>query len=425
MQRRILLVCPYFTPSRAIGARRVEKLAVALDKRGWQVTVLTLQGHLTGAADAEVSVPERIEIIRTWAPLPRAIAAKLLPKPSTSPVPSAPVSAPAMATRTGSFRTWIRRLLEGYDRYDRWALTATSAVRGRKFDVILASIPPRVAAHIASKIARRSSARLVLDYRDPWIMTGRWRGLPSAPAPIDGDGSVPLAKFRQQERAILAQAALVISTTPTITNMIQGRCSTPVITIPTGFAGQVYNEPGAQTSPHLIAYTGSLAYGRSLLPLFEAFASLRQRLPPTDLRLVYCGPSSATARAEAERAGVSDYLDDKGSVAPAQARLYNERASAVVVVVSELYDYAYPGKMFEIMQSGRPMLSLSKRASDASELVTRYKLGWSCRQDDIVSIADAIVAACQGDAPHPIDLDELQTDILMDRAVDAIEACDN
>jgi len=77
-----------------------------------------------------------------------------------------------------------------------------------------------------------------------------------------------------------------------------------------------------------------------------------------------------------------------------------------------------PGKMFEVLASGTPLLLVAPSGSDAALICQTQRLGWHHAPDDIEGITASLRAALAGHVPEPFDIDKLRTDRVIDR-VDA------
>lgn len=419
----ILIVSAFFAPSGRIGGRRAEKIAGHLAHLGWDVSVLTMHAKHTPPLDPNLAIPENVEVIRTGAFLPRDILRRFSgsiagQRSTQGKVPGNPDSGQTLfhervlsTLRRGLGET-VRGLLSRFEflgEFSGWRPFALRAIRGRRFDVALITLPPFSTAWIGLEVARRCGARLVIDYRDPWkeMLAGQ---------PLGVRFSDKLLRRNEQiEQECLDHASAVIGVSPTICDWLRKRTRTCVELIPQGFdPGSASTDPPAR-DPARLVYAGTLAYGRALRPLFAAIALLRDTVPPERLRLVYCGPNGDMARSEARDAGVSEYLDDLGQVSAGRVRDVMLSGTAGIVIVSAGYEYAYPGKLFDILGTGRPILLVGPPQSDAADLVTSHRLGWSHSESDITGIACTISKAIQGVTTIPEGLEELSVPTLMNR----------
>jgi glycosyltransferase involved in cell wall biosynthesis len=412
----ILLVAAAFAPSKQIGGRRAERMAVYLAQHGWQVTVLAMHASYMPPEDPSLRFAAAgVEVLRTHALTPRrflraGVAAIHGP---TRPVPNQPAG-PTVALQQ---RSWARRqvawLLDRFDFPDEvagWRPFAKAAVRGRRFDVVLGSLPPISSGPLAAELARLTHARLVLDYRDPWTEI---RALWDTPRDLD--------RHRRLEDACLAQAALVIAVTPTLCQWLQERSGRPVALVTNGFDAPVFQQFAPPVPPARLVYAGSLAYGRDLQPLLRAMALLRRDAQPLPLQLVYAGTDGAGLLAQARELGVADAVIDLGEQTSAEALALLDGALAGVVVVSPDFQYAYPGKVFEILGRARPLLVLAPQGCDTAELTIRHALGWTHPPEDVEGLADSLRHALAGELPVPRDLEVLSAPRVMARLTDLLE----
>jgi glycosyltransferase involved in cell wall biosynthesis len=411
----ILLVAAAFAPSKQIGGRRAERMAVFLARHGWQVTVLAMHASYMPPEDPSLHfVAAGVEVLRTHALTPRRFlrAGVAAIRGPARPVPNRPAG-PTVALRQ---RSWARRqmawLLDRFDFPDEvagWRPFAKAAVRGRRFDVVLGSLPPISSGPLAAELARLTGARLVLDYRDPWT---ELRALWDSPRDLD--------RHRRLEDACLAQAALVIAVTPTLCRWLHQRSGRPVELVTNGFDAPVYPQFAPPVLPARLVYAGSLAYGRDLKPLLRAMALLRLDDNPSELQLIYAGTEGAGLLAQARELGVADAVTDVGEQTSAAALALLDGALAGVVVVSPDFQYAYPGKVFEILGRARPLLVLAPQGCDAAELTIHHGVGWSHAPEDVAGLAATLRRALAGEMPEPRDLETLSAPRVMARLVDLL-----
>lgn len=398
----ILIVSAYLAPAQAVGARRAERMATHLQARGWQVTVLTLRPEYTPPSDPSREELQNIDVIRTHALMPLAWGRLLRERYRAAQGGSRARVASQGASPAQSGRSRLQGLREKVlfpDEFNGWLPFALQAVAARRFDVVLGTLPPFTVGVVARAVAERCRAKLVLDYRDPWGDLNQITRL--EPVLRDRHG-------RLEDRG-LRQAALVVAVTPVLAEQLARRTTAPVVEI----ANAVDRVPehlvcGPEST---LAYAGSLAYGRSVAPLMAAMADLSSG--GNDLQLVYAGPDGAAARAAAGPHAAR--LRDLGPVSGARAAALVEQARAGLVLASPDYLYAYPGKIFDILNASRPILLVGPARSAAAALVRRHNLGWAVADDDDAGMRQALSELAAGRSFTPVHLDELSTQTTMDR----------
>ena len=424
---RLLLVTASYPPSRKIATRRMRRFATGLRDRGWDVTVLCPAPRYMQPLDAATSQPEGIAVIQTEALLPRVWLARApAATASKAAKPASGATAPVAAKRPAWFGR-LRKLVgttldhvEFPDQFAGWLAPALLAVQGQRFDVVLASAPPQTALVLGALVAAQSGAQLVLDYRDPWLEVmspdGQY-GLNRAFGPVER------RLHRWLEDRVLADAQLVLGVTPRICSWLAARTAAPVHFLPNSVDALPPNPLPPRDRPLRLVYAGSLAYERSLDSVLDAMLALRPTLGPDALRLVYAGPHSAMLQASANAKGMLDQVEVLGEVGHAQALALYHGAAAGIVSVSARTDYSYPGKLFEIVAAGCPILLLGPAQSEAAKLVASLGVGVADDGSDPAQSAATLQALLDAPPAQPPDLRSWQAPAHLDQLDALLRGC--
>jgi glycosyltransferase involved in cell wall biosynthesis len=326
-----------------------------------------------------------------------------------------PAAAPAASESARPLRDAFWRGLasaEFPDRWIGWKPFALRAARRIDADAVLATLPPYTTALIAQRIARRLGAVFALDYRDPWTEAPRTGWDPALYEHL-------IDRHRRVEDACLRDADVVLATSPTICQWLAPRAGIEPVFAPNSFDS---HEPFSPTRSHTLVYTGSLAYGRSLQPVLTAMARLAAEPVGRDLKLVYAGTDGARVSAQAAQLGLGDRVRDIGYVASRESDALVRDALAAVVVVTPRYEYMLPGKLFEVVASGTPLLLLAPEGADVATICRQHRLGWHHLPSDVEGIVTSLRQALAGDVPAPADLESLRTDHVIDVIDHALRA---
>ena len=379
--KNILIVSAYFPPCESIGSKRPYKIARFLAKAGWRVAVLTVDSQQAHLESLDFENIGEIEIIRTKAFMPLESLRKLFragrlraSEKQASSSDSKKRDIRRSTSAPGIFRKLARKsiVLTNYiDEWSGWRAPALRAIRSTKtdFDVVLSTIPPNSTAVLGRDLAKYFNCSYVLDYRDPWSELVCKKMLQGK------TNNEMYSRNLEVEKECLRAADLITTVSPGISRMLSERVQCRVLTIPQGYSGPIKN--GAfDKREKFVLYAGSLAYGRNLsfvLTCLKTYAEKNGEL----IRLAYCGPHGSQAMDQARSAHAEEFLKVKGQRIEGEVAQYACRALCNLVIVSRGYEYSYPGKLFDLLTSGRPIYVCSAAQSEAGKLVVDYDIGTS------------------------------------------------
>ena len=390
--RRVLFIAYLYPPIANSGTRRSLSFFNHLPDHGWEPNVLTVANPAERLRDDtlldEIRPGTAVERVPTAsAAISRRLAAWLTP-------------APRQAAAAAGLEWRIDRLLQAPDDVVSWYPPAVrhgvALHRHQPFDVIYASGWPWTAFLVARAIGLKTGCPYVLDYRDTWRPSGthEWEVQTRLQALVNP----------WLERRAARHAAAVVTVTPSLVKVIGSDAGkTLVHCITNGFEPADFSAPAAALAADdgliHISYTGVWRPGYGLEDLYRAIQRLKQQgsTPALQrLRVSAAGFKPGPARAM----GVDDVVQELGPVPHARALHLMQRADALYLPVPLGY-YAkasLPGKLFEYLGSGRPILAVVPPDSDVAGVV--QAVGGALRLDpgDIAGLADALASLCQGSA---------------------------
>jgi len=362
--RLVLLFAYFYPPLAGGGVHRVLSFTRHLPAHGWACTVVCAGEHDYWVRDESLlaAVPDDTEVIRVsggsglsaWLRLKRDDAA---------------------GTRSHRAFTPLRALSDWCllpDSYAGWAGRARATVEQRiargGIDALLSSSPPDSVHLAAADVARRTSVPWVADFRDPWI------GLSFRTPPTPWHA----ATQRAMEARVLGGASLVLAASRTHADALAARTGDrprALLHLPNGFepAPRVADVPADDR--FRIVFTGSLSLMDDLATLIDALASLLARDPGARalLRVDLLGPYDREWQERASTRGLDGVVRFAGPRAHAEARLAQRSADLLLLwrPHGEGYRTMVPGKLYEYLASGRPVLALLPDGDEAAELVRR------------------------------------------------------
>ena len=350
--KHILIFSYWFPPANAVGSSRPVAMARYFAARGWKVTVIA------GASEA---VPQTFATDMTGFDVHYVPDAWLTRRSSFNAERS--IAAQRLSTSL--------RLLSWPDHY--WPVARSMKNRALELlrnipppDVVLSTALPFSVHAAARDVARRSGALFVADNRDTWALNPyKW----TAPfyRPFE----------KRYEKAVLSSADLIVSVSEGASDYYRANypaLSDKILTVMNGVdegGGPV--ERHAKNPSHIrLVYTGIL-YGdrRDVKPLLRAAQSLG-----SSVSIDFYGSEPEIIRqiaAEFPQIAIAD----RGKVSREEALKAQAQADAAILVVGTdpWEDTLLPGKLFEYVGSGRPIIALANKASDSGQIIAQYDLG--------------------------------------------------
>lgn len=238
-------------------------------------------------------------------------------------------------------------------------------------DTIITTGPPHSLHLIGLRLKNKLSIKWVADFRDPWTQIGYHSKLKLT------------AKSRQKhemlEREVLQTADEIIVTSFTTKAEFKTKTKKPVTVITNGYDEEEVTREFALDMAFSFSHIGSLLSGRNPIVLWEVFKEIIEENKPFSeafkLRLVGSVSSEVIKRIEAF--GLGSYLEIKTYVSHTQA-LKKQRESQVLLLLevnSEKNRGIIPGKLFEYINSGRPVLGIGPEEWDVEQIIKECHAG--------------------------------------------------
>ena len=410
--QRVLLIVSSFPPSIEMGAQTCWQIARNLPRHGWTPVVLTPRDQQVTYRDpARPGSEPGFTVVRTGV-LPHPV--QLLRRLRAGRKGKEEATAPGGATATPRGRGgWLRRtVLEGLNLPDivtGWILPAVVAGRGlaRKAHIAcLFSSGPAWSSHLAALcLVRLTGLPWVAHFRDPWsqgsdyFRDSRWAERANA----------------RLERAVIERATTVICVTDRHTDSLRRhyvRCDpAKFVTVPNGFDGAEWDEAEEEAraaSPHaasgrfVITYAGALYVGRSPLPVLEALRRLSQTgvltLDRVRLDIVVNDgmgrlPDGREIMDVAREMGLAGSVQVLGPL-PRRETLRRLLDSNLLLLLGHNFTMQIPGKLYEYLRAGRPILALAP-AGAQTDLLQATGGAWMVQPLDLEGVVEAVREAFQ------------------------------
>lgn len=367
--KRLLILSYFYPPLAGGGVHRVLSFTQHLPAHGWACTVVCAGEHDYWVRDESLlsRVPAGTEVVRVGG----GSALSTLLKSGRG--------ADTNGRRSSAGFALLRPLADLFllpDSYIGWAAKAREAAARRiaagGIDAILSSSPPDSVHLAAAPLARSSRLPWVADFRDPWI--GRSFKRPLTPWHA--------ARQAALEAGVLGGADLVLAASRTHHDALAARADAPraLRFLPNGFepmepAGTAPPATGERVGRFCVVFTGTLSLMEDTGTLLEAVHEVVAGDPEArgSLRVELAGPHDDEWPRRAAALGLADVVHFLGPQPHARTRLLQRAADLLMLWKprGEGFRTMVPGKTYEYLDSGRPIVGLLPRGDEAAELIER------------------------------------------------------
>lgn len=387
--KRLLIITYYWPPTGGSGVQRWVKFSKYLPQYGWQPVIYTPENPERLAYDESLlgDVPECAEIIRTRIVEPYGIYRRLVGKKGgqteVNPVSGGRKSLMQRLSLwvRGNFFipdprvSWVRPSVRFLKRY----------LREHPVDAVVTTGPPQSMHLIGLGLKKALGVRWLADFRDPWTEIFYYKHL--------GLGKFADSRHHRLERQVLDSADTVIAVTPYVRDDFRRRTATPVALITNGFDEDDFagRTPARHEGRFTIVHTGLFAADGNPLNLWDALAGKCAEDPAFAARLQIrlAGKTDAEIVEAIRSRGLGDKFVDLGYLPHDEVVAEQLGADVLILPLRREPEYAkvLPGKIFEYLASGRPVLGIGQEDGAAAEVLrdsgAGEMFGWD-RRDGLI-----------------------------------------
>ncbi|MDP4289989.1 MAG: glycosyltransferase family 4 protein [Bacteroidota bacterium] len=385
--KRLLIITYYWPPSGGSGVQRWLKFVKYLRQFGWEPVVYTPENPELPEADSslEKDIPQGIEIIRRPIWEPYMIYKRLAGLKKDEKLGAGFVNTSKKPGRIKALSLWIRGNLLIPDPRCFWINPSVSFLtrylETHPVDAIVSTGPPHSMHRIAFKLHRETQLPWLADFRDPWTN-------------IDFYKELRLSAFadrihHRMELQVLKEADRITVIGPHMKTDFKQLLDRPYHVITNGFDPDDTGQPVAiqPKGKFSISHIGTMAASRNPVSLWKALQKLSQELPgfKDDLQICLSGNVDIIIIECIRASGLEPCLK-KIDYLPHDEVVDLQKNSAVLLLQINNTPNArmiLPGKFFEYMASGRPILCIGPGDGDAAAIIQETGCGLTAGFDDV------------------------------------------
>ena len=385
IKKKVIMVTYYWPPAGGIGVLRCLKLAKYLIRLGWEPVIFTSSSDayqfLEDSNNADI--PEGLEVIRIRAFSPIAAFKLFSGRKRETPLIDI-LATPSKKNRwLDAIGLWIRGNFFIPDARAFWIGPAERRIRQwlkhHHADAIFSDGPPHSNTVVANRIAEEFDLPWVADFQDPWTQVDYYEHMRI--------GRRAHRIHTRLEQNALRRADAITIASPTWASDLEAIGARDVEVLYYGYDEADFKGYKARNAnPQVIFHGGLLGNDRNPEPLVKALRRMKNEgiEAVEGLQIRLAGGVSPDVIAGLEEAGIGPELTLLGMVS--RMEVLDEIAGAGLLLlpinVAPNCKGRVPGKLFELMRSGKPILALGPVDGDVARLLEATGTGRIFDYDD-------------------------------------------
>ncbi|MBB4080246.1 glycosyltransferase involved in cell wall biosynthesis [Lewinella aquimaris] len=382
--KRVLIISYYWPPSGGIAVLRCLKFAKYLRTFGWEPVIFTAAGAHYPTIDSSNNrdLPPDLEVIRQPIVEPYAWYKRFMGKPADENVNNVFYTDETSGGWKHELAVWIRSNFFIPDARALWIRGSVKRLvnylNENPVDAILSDGPPHSNTRIATLVSKQTGIPWLADFQDPWTQVDYYQMLKLAPW--------GRRKHERLEQEAFAQATMTTIVSPSWKRDLEGIGAKNVRVLYWGYDPDDFR--GLVRKPHqkfTLTHLGIMGHDRNPEVLFQAINQLKQEVPgfAEDFELRLYGQVDHRVRQRIEHYGLLEQSNFAGSVSRGEAlqEMLNSQVLLLLLNQQENASGRIPGKLFEYLAVGRPILNLGPADSDVAIILENTGRGRSFPYD--------------------------------------------
>ncbi|HUR30427.1 MAG TPA: glycosyltransferase [Saprospiraceae bacterium] len=378
--KKFLLITYYWPPAGGAGVMRWAKMSKYISQYGWQPIIYTPSNGEVPVHDESLvkEIPPHLEVVKTPIWEPYNLYKTFLGRKKREKLYSGFINEKKKASLSQKISVFIRGNFFIPDARMFWIKPSVrflkKYLKENHVDAIVSTGPPHSMHLIAEKIHRSTGIPWIADFRDPWTNIDFYQDLKLT--------AIADHRHRTLEKKVLRNATKIVTVTWRSRDEFREVINRDdIIVIPNGFDDADFPK---EHHPQLdekftLVYVGSMNKDRNPLGLWKALQGLLNESTSLrdNLKINIFGPVDFSVRDAIDKADLKPFTDFIEFMPHDEAVIKQQQAQILLLLINNTPNAKtiIPGKLYEYLGSGRPILAIGPKDSDSAKVITMTQGG--------------------------------------------------
>ena len=392
--KKVLIITYYWPPSGGISVHRCLKFAKYLREFGWEPIIYAPSNAHYPYTDEGTfkDIPEGLEIIYGWILEPFRLFKILTGRKLKDPMINPLHARNKKSNLPEKISVWIRANFFIPDARSCWIKPSvrrlTRYLKNNPVDAMFSDGPPHTNTVIACKLRQKFDIPWLADFQDPWTQVDYYDLFPIT--------RLADKKHRKLEQEVFQYADKITIASPTWKKDLEQIGAKNVDVLYYGYDEEDFNHTRYTLSKEfVISHAGLMGYDRNP----EAFLkSVREIIDTNDsfknrFKLILAGIVDYSIVDLIKELGLTSHVEFPGTISKEKAIELTLTSHMLLLPLNKAENYKgrIPGKFYECLRSGRPVIALGPADSDVNQILRETGQGKCFDYDDVSGIKEFIL----------------------------------
>ena len=387
--KRVLIITYHWPPSGGITVLRCLKIAKYLRDFGWEPIIFTAENAAYQYLDFsnEKDIPEGLEIHKVPITEPINAFKFFSGRKKNAPLQNITANSSRKKTIIDKLGMWVRGNFFIPDARFMWIKPSVSYLsdylKNNPVDAIFTDGPPHTNTVIGMRLSQRFGIPWLADFQDPWTQVDYYSELYI--------GKRADKKHNALEQEVFNTAKKITIASPAWKTDLESIGARNVDVLYYGYDEADFEGfQSIKNDVFTIVHAGLLGSDRNPIGFFESLGKLIEQHPDlaANIQIQLAGEVDYSVQQTIEANGLAQVTKYFGMISRQEVLNLYAASSLLLLPVNKAANAKgrIPGKLFELLRTGKPMVVFGPDDGDVKHLVEEKRRGSSFEYMDITSI---------------------------------------